>query len=84
MDMWSDENLSPFMGVTAHRINMVQINTPIGPRTALELRSYLIGFHRVTGHHTGEHLGQKLVHILDRLQITSKVSDLLLFSDDVS
>lgn len=78
MDIWSDENLSPFMGVTAHRIDMVEVNSPIGSRTVLRLRSYLIGFHRIPGRHTGQHLAQLLMYLLDRLGVLPKVSDIQL------
>lgn len=69
MDMWSDENLTPFMGVTAHYIN---VDKAMGSMR-LQLRSHLIGFHEVLGRHTGQHLAQMLLHILDRLEITQKV-----------
>lgn len=75
MDIWSDANLSPFMGVTAHRIDMTEVNTPAGIRTILKLKSYIIGFHPVPGRHSGRHLAQTLRSIVDRLGISSKVCD---------
>lgn len=66
------------MGITAHRIDMVEVNSPIGSWTLLRLRSYLIGFHCIPGQHTGQHLAQLLIYLLDRLEILSKVSDIQL------
>lgn len=74
MDMWSDPNLSPFMAVTAHWIEAQIEDTPIGPRQRLKLRADLIGFQRVPGRHTGEHLAQAFLYIIDRLAIAQKVS----------
>ena len=73
-DLWSDPNLSPFMAVTAHWIKATIVKqTPEGLQYSLHLRAELIGFHRVPGQHTGEHLAQAFLYILDRLLITSKV-----------
>ncbi len=70
MDVWSDHNLVPFMGVTAHQITVTEINTTVGPHTILKLQSYLIGFYCIPGYHTGDHLAQLLIYVLDRLNIT--------------
>ena len=78
MDLWSDPNLAPFMAVTVHWIEMKIQQTPDGPQYELKLRAELIGFHRVPGHHDGEHLAQAFLYILDHLSITSKVSTSLL------
>jgi len=74
MDLWSDTNLSPFMAVTAHWIETKMTQTSEGPQYELHLRAELIGFHRVPGHHDGEHLAQAFLFVLDRLDIASKVS----------
>lgn len=73
MDLWSDPNLSPFMAVTAHWIETKPITTPEGPQLQLNLRTDLIGFHQVPGHHDGEHLSQGFLYVTDRLGILSKV-----------
>ena len=73
MDMWSDTNLTPFMAVTAHWIKTTTVQTPQGPQHILKLRSDLIGFQRCPGRHTGEHLAQAFLHVLERIKITSKV-----------
>jgi len=73
MDMWSDPNLSPFMAVTAHWIEAKSVSTPNGQQYQLNLRSDLIGFHRVPGRHTGEHLAHAFIYVLDRIQIADKV-----------
>lgn len=82
MDMWSDPNLSPFMAVTAHWIKAVSKDTPDGKDFALELQADLIGFHRVPGSHTGEHLAQAFIHIVDRLSISHKVSSTIMYKYD--
>lgn len=76
-DLWSDPNLSPFMAVTAHWIEVSVVKqTPDGPQYSLKLRAELIGFHRVPGRHDGEHLAQAFLYILDRISITSKVCNI--------
>lgn len=61
------------MTLTAHWIDPQIENTVNGPRRILKLRSDLIGFQRVPGHHTGEHLAHALLYLTDRLGITEKV-----------
>ena len=61
------------MAVTAHWIKAETVQTPEGPVTNLILHADLIAFHRVPGRHTGEHLANALLHIIDRLGIASKV-----------
>jgi len=75
--MWSDMNLTPFMAVTAHWIETTTVQTPQGPQHILKLRSDLIGFQRCPGRHTGEHLAQAFLHVLERIKITSKVQEVL-------
>jgi hypothetical protein len=71
--MWSDPNLVPFMAVTAHWIDAKTEDTPNGLKHTLTLWADLIGFLRVPGRHTGDHLAQAFLFILDRLKITEKV-----------
>ena len=61
------------MAVTAHWIEPKIDNTMHGPQRTLKLRSDLVGFQRVPGNHTGEHLAHALLYITDRLKITGKV-----------
>ena len=70
-DIWSDPNLVPFMAVTAHWMEAVQDEKDSSRK--LRLRNDLIGFHRIPGHHTGEHLAQCFLYITDRIKITDKV-----------
>ncbi|KAL4254558.1 Zinc finger BED domain-containing [Pleurotus pulmonarius] len=72
-DLWSDTNLSPFMAVTAHWIEGKSVPTPNGDQYVLKLRSDLIGFHRVPGRHSGDHLAQAFIFITDRIQLTPKI-----------
>jgi len=80
MDLWTDANLSPFMAVTAHWIEVETMPTPQGAQYNLRLRSDLIGFHHVPGHHSGEHIAHAFLHVLDRIGITHKVCDILTLS----
>lgn len=64
------------MAVTAHWIQAIEENTPTGVNKKLHLRADLIGFHKLPGRHTGEHLAHCFLFITDRIQVTSKVSDL--------
>ncbi|TFK36082.1 hypothetical protein BDQ12DRAFT_725383 [Crucibulum laeve] len=58
-DLWTDQNLSPFMAVTAHWIQEAFVPTANGgKKQVLRLHSDFIGFHCVPGHHTGVHLVQ--------------------------
>jgi hypothetical protein len=71
-DMWSDPNRTPFMAVTAHWIEPVFEETPTGRKRTLQLRADLVGFIRVPGRHTGEHLAHAFLYITDCLHITEK------------
>jgi hypothetical protein len=75
-DAWSDPNMTSFLGVTAHWIED-RSESSTGPKK-LHLRADLIGFHQIPGRHSGEHLARCFIHVLDRIQVTSKVSNLSL------
>jgi len=70
MDMWTDFNLKPYMAVTAH---WLEWSTSERQQQKLNLRTDLIGFVHVPGSHTGEHLAEVFIWILERLKITKKV-----------
>ena len=55
------------MAVTAHWIE----NKVVNGLSTLHLRSDLIAFHRIPGSHTGEHLAEVFVYILERLGISN-------------
>jgi hypothetical protein len=76
MDLWSDKQKTPFMAVTGHWLQATLIDTPAGPQYTLTLRTDLIGFLRVPGHHDGEHLATAFLYIIDRIGIASKVCSL--------
>lgn len=67
------------MAVTAHWIQAIEM-TPTGVVKKLHLRADLIGFHKIPGRHFGEHLAHCFLFITDRIQITSKVRDIYIFS----
>ena len=67
MDIWSDQNLQPFLAITAH-----WIATHEGTDT-LKLKTALITFHRLHGKHDGASLADIVIELLDRAGITAKV-----------
>ena len=79
MDMWSDPNLTLYMAVTAHWIEAHDHMGTRGQMYKLNLCTDLIGFIHVPGQHTGIHLKSAFFHIMDRLNITSKVSSMPVF-----
>ena len=62
------------MAVTAHWVEGKEVKTMAGVQKKLELRADLVGFTHVPGRHTGKHLAQCFLFILDRLKITQQVS----------
>ncbi len=62
------------MAVTAHWIEGVEVKTMTGLQKNMQLRSDLVGFLHIPGRHTGKHLAECFLFILDRLDITEKVS----------
>jgi hypothetical protein len=82
-DGWSDPNQISFMAVTAHWIQAIEEKTPTGVKKTLQLRADLIGFHKLPGRHTGEHLAHCFLFITDRIEVTSKVSDFLISVYDI-
>jgi hypothetical protein len=65
--------MSSFLAVTAHWIEAFDV-TSTGSKK-IRLRADLIGFHHIPERHTGEHLAHCFLHILDRINITSKGSN---------
>ena len=60
------------MAVTAHWIEAIDEKTSSGSKK-LRLRADLIGFHKLPGRHTGEHLAHCFLFITDHIKVTSKV-----------
>lgn len=75
-DAWSDPNQSSFLAVTAHWIEASDEKTTTGLKK-LRLRADLIGFHKLPGRHTGEHLAHCFLFITDRVKVTPKVSQMI-------
>ena len=67
MDMWSDQNLRPYLAMMAHWIAEVE------GTTALHLKSALIAFHCLRGRHNGKSLTKVIMQLLDRAGVTMKV-----------
>ncbi len=70
MDLTSDLNLMNYMAVTAHW--MEAVGTDADGWIIVRLQSDLIGYHCIPGCHDGEHLAAAILHITDRVGITSK------------
>lgn len=65
------------MAVTAHWMERQPLQVSQTLLHRISLRADLIGFIHVPGSHTGEHLAEIFLYILDRLQIGKKVSFIL-------
>jgi hypothetical protein len=72
-DIWTDPAMKPFMAVTSHWIETtLSVNsTKKVPEYTLSLRSALIAFHPIPGHHTGEHIAQTLLAVFDRYELAA-------------
>ncbi len=70
MNLSSDLNLMDYMAITVHWVEAV--GTDADGWTIACLRSDLIGYHCVPGCHDGKHLAAAILHITDRVSITSK------------
>ncbi|KAL0058841.1 hypothetical protein AAF712_014468 [Marasmius tenuissimus] len=83
MDGWSDGTVFPFIAVTAHWVELVEIRPlpspdpsqpPIPqPPTVLCLRAATIGFYGLLVSHTGQHLAKAFYNILEQLEILHKI-----------
>ena len=67
-DIWSNQIRQPFLAITAHWMANVD------ETSSLRLKTALIAFHPLTGHHTGEMLAKAVIGLFDRADITAKVS----------
>ncbi|KAL0059273.1 hypothetical protein AAF712_013997 [Marasmius tenuissimus] len=83
-DSWSDGTMFPFITVTAHWVEQVEIrplpspdpSQPFIPQppTALRLRAATIRFYGLPVSHTGQHLAKAFYNILEQLGIFHKAS----------
>ena len=62
MDAWIFPNYIAFLGITAHWISK-----------DWKLKEILIGFHKLSGSHSGENLADAFVSCCDELNILLKV-----------
>lgn len=65
MDVWTDLDMKGYMAVTAHWLQKASLQHSEN----LTLRSDLIGFVHIPGSHTGEHLAEVFLFILDRIKL---------------
>ena len=66
-NIWSDQNLQPFLALTAHWIAKIE------SMDALQFKKALIAFHRVRGRHDADSLAVTTLALLDRADVTLKV-----------
>ncbi|KAG6905720.1 hypothetical protein DXG01_001144 [Tephrocybe rancida] len=66
MDLWSSQNLLPYLTITAHYIAWRNRETKQG----LELKCELIAFHKLGGKHSGICIVQTVQHLLTRAGLT--------------
>jgi hypothetical protein len=62
--VWTDLDMKGYMAVTAHWLQRASLQQP-----NLTLRSDLIGFVHVPGSHTGEHLAEVFLFILNCIKL---------------
>jgi hypothetical protein len=74
MDMWSDPDRKAYMAVTAHWLERQPLQVAQTLQHRINLRVDLIGFIYVPTAHTGSCLAETFLFMLDRLQISNKVS----------
>ena len=73
MDLWTTLNLTPFMAVTVHWIQGIYKDTIDGTRLTLKLRSDLIGFQCIPGHHDGKHLATAFIYSILQTMLGSLI-----------
>lgn len=73
-DMWSDPQGTPYTAVTGH---WIAFEDPKASSGKLKLRSALLGFSALPGHHTGAHLAAAFLKIIERVGLVKKVRHLV-------
>jgi len=68
-DSWTSEAGDPYLLVTGHYILV-----PAGAPQEWELRSEQLAFTAIEGNHSGDNIGNMLVHVVDQLNLRNKVS----------
>jgi len=62
------------MAIMAHWIEAKSVPTAEGLHYILKLRSELIAFHHLEGRHSGSHLADTFIQILEKYKVAKKVS----------
>ena len=78
-DMWSDFNKKAYMAVTAHWLEKASLEASNRLQPKISLRTDLIGFVHVPCSHTGEHLAEVFLSVINCLKIAKKVFFLNLY-----
>ena len=74
MDMWSDPDKKAYMAVTAHSLKSQSLQVSNTLQQSIYLHVDLLGFAHVPGTHSGKHLAEVFLFIINRLNIAHKVS----------
>ena len=74
IDMWTDLNKTPYMAVTAHWLEQVSLQ-----QQKVNLCTDLISFVHVPGTHTGKHLAEVFLWVIDYLKLDKKIRFLILY-----
>ncbi|KAF5347876.1 hypothetical protein D9757_013414 [Collybiopsis confluens] len=72
-DIWTDLEKRAFLAITGHWISAKIIKTSTGEKKELTMHSALIGFVRLPGSHTGHHISEAFVSVMNRLGLLNKI-----------
>jgi hypothetical protein len=68
-DTWTSKNSDPFLSITAH-----YTSAPSDSPNDWELKTELLAFTHLEGHHTGANIAQYLLRTIDRYGLRGKLS----------
>ncbi|ESK87613.1 hat family dimerization domain-containing protein [Moniliophthora roreri MCA 2997] len=76
-DGWTDSTLYPFIAITVHWIKEVVITDKakdgVKTRTVLQFCSDVLAFHELPQSHTGAHLGEAFLYLVNHLGLLKKI-----------
>ncbi|KAI3609514.1 transposase [Moniliophthora roreri] len=77
-DGWTDSTLYPFIAITVHWIKEVVITDKakdgVKTRTVLQFCSDVLAFHELLQSHTGAHLGEAFLYLVNCLGLLKKIT----------
>ncbi|KAF5373365.1 hypothetical protein D9757_009741 [Collybiopsis confluens] len=71
-DIWTDIEKRSFLAITGHWIMGKMVKTSMGEKKELVMRSALIGFVCLPGSHTGHHIAEAFVSVMEKLGLLNK------------